>query len=273
MSRARRQPENFNSMKSQSKNKKSPARRTAKGVGSGRLVRRLKRIVTEGGKFPYGSATRCLDVVEHVFGAHRRMCDNLQTCVQKHKLGLGGEPVDEIVCAKVEELLNGNPAPMAEIEARIKAHTPPAQPSPANCLTHALCQIRRTLDGSQPIDTKGAVMAIDHLITQGGWIAVEDQKPKTGQKVIVCGTWSNGNRWISFARWQPAGTIDTSMWDEVPDDWQDEDGEATNPTDEWMEEAIESETSWSLPRVSHWMPLPEMPALPNNAVSRTDTNT
>lgn len=91
------------------------------------------------------------------------------------------------------------------------------------------------------------------------WVAVEDQKPKTGQKVIVCGSWSNGNPWISVARWQPAGTIDTSTWDEVPDDWQDEDGEATNPTDEWMEEAIESETSWSLPRVSHWMPLPSLP--------------
>lgn len=102
------------------------------------------------------------------------------------------------------------------------------------------------------------------------WIAVEDRKPKTGQKVIVCGRWANGNRWISVARWQPAGTIDTSTWDEVPDDWQDEDGEATNPTDEWMEETVEGETSWSLPRVSHWMPLP---ALPNTTMSNEAKNT
>ena len=119
MSRARRQPQNFNRMKTQSKNKKSSARRTAKGVGSGRLVRRLKRIVTEDGKFAYGTLTRCLDVVEHVFGAHRRMCDNLQTCVQKHEIGEGGMPVDEIVTAKLDELLASNPAPMAEIEARL----------------------------------------------------------------------------------------------------------------------------------------------------------
>lgn len=44
MIRARRQPENFNSMKTQSKNKKSSARRTAKGVGSGRLVRPFWRV-------------------------------------------------------------------------------------------------------------------------------------------------------------------------------------------------------------------------------------
>lgn len=128
-------------MKTQSKNKKSSARRTAKGVGSGRLVRRLKRIVTENGKFPYGTPTRCLDVVEHVFGAHRRMCDNLQTCVQKHELGLGGEPVDEIVCAKVDELLGGNPAPMAEIEARIKAHTQPD----GEVIEMALCEVGRLM--------------------------------------------------------------------------------------------------------------------------------
>ena len=141
MSRARRLPQNFNSMKTQSKNKKSSARRTAKGVGSGRLVRRLKRIVTEGGEFPYNSATRCLDVVEHVFGAHRRMCDNLQSCVQKHELGLGGEPVDEIVCANVEELLNGNPPPMAEIDARIKAHTQPD----GEVIEMALCEAGRLM--------------------------------------------------------------------------------------------------------------------------------
>jgi hypothetical protein len=109
MSRARRRPQNFNSMKTHSKNKKSSARRTAKGVGSGRLVRRLKRIVTENGKFPYGSTTRCLDVVEHVFAAHRRMANNLQVCVQKHNLGLGGEPVDEIVIAALEKFMRFPP--------------------------------------------------------------------------------------------------------------------------------------------------------------------
>lgn len=139
MSRARRQPRNFNSMKTQSKNKKSSARRTAKGVGSGRLVRRLKRIVTEDGKFAYGTPSRCLDVVEHVFDSHRRMCSNLQTLVQKHNLGDAGMPVDEIVCDKVEELLGGNPAPMAEIETRIKARTQPG----GEVVEMALCEAER----------------------------------------------------------------------------------------------------------------------------------
>ena len=92
-----------------SKTKKTHDQRPVRAVGSGRLVRRLKRIVTENGKFPYGSATRCLDVVEHVFGAHRRMCDNLQGCVQKHSLGLGGEPVDEIVVAALEKFMRFPP--------------------------------------------------------------------------------------------------------------------------------------------------------------------
>lgn len=92
-----------------SKTKKTHDQRPVRAVGSGRLVRRLKRIVTENGKFQYGSATRCLDVVEHVFAAHRRMCDNLQGCVQKHNLGLGGEPVDEIVVAALEKFLRFPP--------------------------------------------------------------------------------------------------------------------------------------------------------------------
>ena len=129
-------------MKTRLKNtKKSTAGRTAKAVVCNRLVRRLKRIVTENGKFQYGSATRCLDVVEHVFAAHRRMSDNLQSCVQKHELGLGGEPVDEIVCAKVAELLSGNPEPMAEIEARIKAHTQPD----GEVIEMALCEASRLM--------------------------------------------------------------------------------------------------------------------------------
>lgn len=97
-------------MKTRLKNtKKSTASRTDKAVVCNRLVRRLMKIVTEDGKFAYGTPTRCLDVVEHVFAAHRRMCDNLQTCVQKHSLGLGGEPVDEIVVAALEKFMRFPP--------------------------------------------------------------------------------------------------------------------------------------------------------------------
>ena len=93
----------------QSKTKsRTKAGRTA-SLRCGRLVRRLMKLVTEDGKFAYGTPTRCLDVVEHVFAAHRRMCDNLQTCVQKHNLGLGGEPVDEIVIAALEKFMRFPP--------------------------------------------------------------------------------------------------------------------------------------------------------------------
>lgn len=92
-----------------SKTKKTHDQRPVRAVGSGRLVRRLMKIVTEDGKFAYGTPTRCLDVVEHVFGAHRRMCDNLQTLVQKHNLGEAGMPVDEIVCAALAKYLSFPP--------------------------------------------------------------------------------------------------------------------------------------------------------------------
>jgi hypothetical protein len=94
----------------------------------------------------------------------------------------------------------------------------------------------------------------------GIWIDVEKQKPKVGKKVIVCGHWSNGNRWRTIATWQPAGSIDASCWDETPDDWWDEDGNVcTNPTDEWSESPVEGERSYGLENVTHWMPLPDMP--------------
>ena len=73
------------------------------------------KIVTEDGKFAYGTATRCLDVVEHVFHAHRRMCCTLQTCCQKHDFdtllgkGTAGLPVDEIVVEALEKFLRFPP--------------------------------------------------------------------------------------------------------------------------------------------------------------------
>lgn len=97
------------------KTQKTRAQRHVSAVGSGRLVRRLQRIVTENGRFPYGSVTRCLDVVEHVFAAHRRMSNTLQVCCQKHDFdtllnkGTAGLPVDEIVVEALEKFLRFPP--------------------------------------------------------------------------------------------------------------------------------------------------------------------
>jgi hypothetical protein len=88
----------------------------------------------------------------------------------------------------------------------------------------------------------------------------EKQKPKVGKKVIVCGHWSNGNRWRTIATWQPAGSIDVTCWMILPEDWWDEDGNVcTNPTDEWSESPVEGKRSYGLENVTHWMPLPDMP--------------
>jgi hypothetical protein len=102
---------------------------------------------------------------------------------------------------------------------------------------------------------------------QNDWIAVEDTMPPVGKKVIVAGYWSNGNRWRAMASWQPKGTLDANMWDEVPEDWEDDETKgATNPYDLWLEESVELETYGFLENVTHWMPLPSLP----NTSSGTD---
>lgn len=72
----------------------------------GAVVDRLIELVTEQGKFAYGSVSRCLEVVEGVFNKFRRTCDNLHSVSQEFGLGLGGENVDEVVCDKLRELLS-----------------------------------------------------------------------------------------------------------------------------------------------------------------------
>lgn len=97
-------------------------------------------------------------------------------------------------------------------------------------------------------------------IMSDNWINAAKQKPRPGRKVLVCGQWQNGNRWRGTATWQPAGTMDATCWDDPPEDWWDEDGTVcVNPTDEWFEATIESESGWILEHVTHWMPLPKMP--------------
>jgi hypothetical protein len=92
------------------------------------------------------------------------------------------------------------------------------------------------------------------------WIPITTQLPKVGIKVLVCGQSDTGHRWRSMACWQPAGTIDASFWDDPPEDWWDEDENVcTNPTDEWMENSVESEVVYPLHHVTHWMPLPDFP--------------
>jgi hypothetical protein len=47
---------------------------------------------------------QALDVARELVGRYKTMCGRLQECVQKHKLGLGGEQVDELVVAEVDRL-------------------------------------------------------------------------------------------------------------------------------------------------------------------------
>jgi hypothetical protein len=94
----------------------------------------------------------------------------------------------------------------------------------------------------------------------GTWTPITEQLPKIGHKVLVSGQSDTGHRWRSIARWQPAGTIDATFWDDQPEGWWDESGDVcTNPTDEWMEDSIEAEVVYPLHNVTHWMHLPPLP--------------
>lgn len=84
--------------------------RVVRDMSASVALDRLIDLVTDHGKFAYGSVSRCLEVVEAVFRDFRRTCDNLHRVSQDFSLGLGGENVDEVVCNKLRELLSFAPA-------------------------------------------------------------------------------------------------------------------------------------------------------------------
>lgn len=75
--------------------------------GSASRWERVRAIVTANGKFGYDD-DNIVDLVEFVFESHNRICTNLQECVQRHKLGLGGEYVDKVVIRELDRLLSQN---------------------------------------------------------------------------------------------------------------------------------------------------------------------
>jgi hypothetical protein len=98
----------------------------------------------------------------------------------------------------------------------------------------------------------------------GVWVPVAEGLPKAGRRVLV--TALNGiHVWRTVAQYWPAGTMDASNWDDPPEDWWDKDGDkCTNPEPGWYESQIETEVSYQLTGVSHWMALPPSP---NNPVT------
>lgn len=59
----------------------------------------------------YSQAKTVEDVINHakwLLTSYREMCDRLQEQVQKHKLGLGGEKIDVLVCEALDSALSAN---------------------------------------------------------------------------------------------------------------------------------------------------------------------
>ena len=101
-------------------------------------------------------------------------------------------------------------------------------------------------------------------IQLAAWIAVEEQLPRTGQRVLVVA--QNGlHAWQTVAQYWPAGTMDASDWDDPPEDWWDADCEkCTNPEAGWYESQIETGVNYQLNDVTHWMQLPTKPDAASN---------
>ena len=96
--------------------------------------------------------------------------------------------------------------------------------------------------------------------TCSAWIPIAERLPKVGRRVLVCLEYGEGRRHITIASWQPAKSIDANYWEDVPDDWEDEDGETiTNPNDLWLENPLEIEQCGFVENVTHWMPIPSLP--------------
>lgn len=107
----------------------------------------------------------------------------------------------------------------------------------------------------------------------GVWIPITERLPAKGRRVIViC---QNGiHPWRTVGQWWPAGTMDASDWEIPPEDWWDDAGETcTNPEDGFWEACVEAEGSWMLNGVTHWMPLPPLPNVPDEPQARSKTST
>jgi hypothetical protein len=59
------------------------------------------------GYTPKGPKGQVLAIAAVLVSRYKTMCGRLQECVQKHKLGLGGEQVDEVVIAELDRLRSG----------------------------------------------------------------------------------------------------------------------------------------------------------------------
>jgi hypothetical protein len=64
-------------------------------------------------------ALEVADSVRWLVENYKRVTTNLQECVQRHHLGLGGEKVDELVCAELNRLL-GSSLPLSPDTPRLE---------------------------------------------------------------------------------------------------------------------------------------------------------
>ncbi|MDQ0494030.1 DUF551 domain-containing protein [Paenibacillus brasilensis] len=104
-------------------------------------------------------------------------------------------------------------------------------------------------------------MTRDEVIAK--WISVNEQLPKTGQRVLVSFIAPSGKRWTTCADYiAPKSILEADYMDEQYTDGgeYDEEKDCYWTTSGWYEFNYEPETNWRLgEKVTHWMPLPKAP--------------
>lgn len=104
-----------------------------------------------------------------------------------------------------------------------------------------------------------------HIGNEDGWIPVERSQPRTGVKVL--GYWKNelGKDRRTCVEYIAPRSIDAESicWDNTPDDWFDYDESGTSWVPSGWYERVEGSDEYPYTEipVTHWRPLPAVPAL------------
>jgi hypothetical protein len=100
---------------------------------------------------------------------------------------------------------------------------------------------------------------IDNGDVMSNWISVDDEMPKSGRRVLF--SWLNPlkKRRTGLGIYAKKHTIEANDWDYTEAADYDEETDNYYCPEGWVEDPYESEYTYPVEGITHWMPLPEPP--------------